>query len=62
MAKGFVYSSVQDLAGAATLVEIIERLRSIPTEPVPIKKDADAELGLVERPSINQSSNETLLR
>lgn len=55
MAKGFVYTPVQDLADVATLAEIMERLRSIPTDPVPDKKDADAVLGLVERPSVKIS-------
>lgn len=55
MAKGFVYTPVQDLADVATIAEIMERLRSIPTDPVPNKKDADAVLGLVERPSVKIS-------
>jgi len=55
MAKGFVYTPVQDLADVATLAEIMERLMSIPTDPVPDKKDADAVLGLVERPSLKIS-------
>jgi len=55
MAKGFVYTPVQDLADIATLAEIIERLQAIPTDPVPDKKEADAVLGLVERPSVKIS-------
>lgn len=55
MAKGFVYTPVQDLADVATLAEIMERLRSIPTDPVPDKKDAYAVLGLVKRPSVKIS-------
>jgi integrase len=52
LAKGFVYTPAQDLAAIATLAEIMERLKSIPTDPVPDKKEADAVLGLVKRPSV----------
>lgn len=55
MAKGFVYTPVQDLADVAALAEIIDRLKAIPTDPVPNKKEADAVLGLVERPSVKIS-------
>lgn len=55
MAKGFVYTPAQDLADVATLAEIIDRLKAIPTDPVPDKKEADAVLGLVERPSVKIS-------
>jgi len=55
MAKGFVYTPVQDLADVATLEEIIERLKAIPKDPVPDKKEAEAVLGLVERPSLKIS-------
>jgi hypothetical protein len=55
MAKGFVYTPVQDLADIATLAEIIDRLKAIPTDPVPDKKAADAILGLVDRPSVKIS-------
>lgn len=55
MAKGFVYTPVQDLADLATLTEILDRLKAIPTDPVPDKKAADAVLGLVERPSVTIS-------
>jgi len=55
MAKGFVYTPVQDLADVATLTEIIDRLQAIPKDPVPDKKEADAVLGLVERPSVKIS-------
>ncbi len=39
----------------ATLAEIIDRLQAIPKNPVPDKKEADAVLGLVERPSVKIS-------
>lgn len=55
LAKGFVYTPAQDLADVATLAEIMDRLRAIPTNPVPSKKDADAVLGLIERPSVKIS-------
>ncbi|GLQ22082.1 hypothetical protein GCM10007854_30370 [Algimonas porphyrae] len=55
MAKGFVYTPVQDLADMATLAEIIDRLKAIPTDPVPDKKAADAVLCLVDRPSVKIS-------
>ena len=55
MAKGFVYTPAQDLADVATLAEIIDRLQAIPRDPVPDKKEADAVLGLVERPAVRIS-------
>jgi len=55
LAKGFVYTPAQDLADIATLAEIMKRLKSIPTDPVPDKKEADAVLGLVKRPSVKIS-------
>ncbi len=55
LAKGFVYTPAQDLADIATLAEIMKRLKSIPTDPVPDKKEADAVLGLVNRPSVKIS-------
>ncbi|WP_017932542.1 site-specific integrase [Robiginitomaculum antarcticum] len=55
MAKGFVYTPVQDLADVATLADIIDRLKAISTDPVPDKKEADAVLGLVERPAVKIS-------
>ena len=55
LAKGFVYTPARDLADIATLAEIMKRLKSIPTDPVPDKKEADAVLGLVKRPSVKIS-------
>lgn len=60
MAKGFVYTPVQDLAEVATLAEIIERIRSIQIDPVLDKKDAFAVLGLVKRSSVKISQAKDL--
>ena len=55
MAKGFIYTPAQDLADVASLEEILNRLRAVPNDPVPSKNEADAVLGLVERPSVKIS-------
>jgi hypothetical protein len=58
MAKGFVYTPVEDLAAVATLAKIIDRLKAIPSDLVPNKVEADAVLGLDEAGSLQWPVND----
>lgn len=54
LAKGFIYTPVNELASSPDLGELIERVKSIATVPDTEreKEDADAVLGTVERPKV----------
>jgi integrase len=55
MARGFIYSPASELADVASLADIMQRLQSIPTQPEPSTVEAEAVLGLVDRPSVKIS-------
>lgn len=52
MQKGFVFTPNTDLVEAPDVGELLERLKSIPGDPIPKKEDAEAVLGIPPKPSM----------
>ncbi len=55
MAKGFMYTPVQEIAAQEDVADILDRLSAIPVRNAPDKSEADAELGTVSPPDIKIS-------
>ncbi len=55
MAKGFMYTPVQEIAAQEDVADILERLSAIPVRNAPDKSEADAVLGTVSPPAVKIS-------
>ncbi len=55
MAKGFMYTPVQEIAAQEDVADILDRLSAIPVRNAPDKTEADAVLGTVSPPAVKIS-------
>ena len=52
MAKGFLYTPNSELLGGSDITELLNRIDSLPNEDLPLKRDAEAVLGIPAKPSV----------
>lgn len=55
MARGFLYTPIQEIAATEDVADILDRIKSIPDHGEPAKQDADAVLGTVPPPDVRLS-------
>lgn len=52
MAKGFLYTPNSELLSGADISELLERIEALPSHNLPMKRDAEAVLGIPTKPSV----------
>lgn len=52
MAKGFLYTPNEDLLSQPDIIDLVRRLDTLPAHMTPKQDDAEAVLGIVEKPSV----------
>ena len=56
MAKGFIYTPNADLLEYPDITELVSRIKTLPEKSLPQKREAEAVLGIVPKPSVLMSS------